>query len=91
MQRFLRQGSAMQWLWKIIELSVSDGVPLNSLIVAIVVGAILNLINQYGAIKGVVMREPDRPPFKWPAMLLTFCVPYCVATYGAVAVRLTAP
>jgi hypothetical protein len=81
----------MQTVWKIVELSVSDGVPLNSLIVAIVVGAILNLINQYDAIKGLLARDPTRPPFRWRAILLTFCVPYCVATYGAVAVRLTAP
>ena len=81
----------MEWLWRILELSISDGVPLNSLIVAVVVGAILNLINQYGAIKGWVTRDPNRPPFKWRAIVLTFCVPYFVSTYGAVAVRLTAP
>lgn len=47
-----------------------------SLVVAVVVGAILNLINQGDrlmAMDGVI----------WWRVALTFCVPFCVASYGA--------
>ena len=49
----------------------------SSLLVAIVVGTILNLINQGDALFG------DKPVVIWK-LLLTFVVPYCVSTYGAV-------
>ncbi|MFN3232839.1 MAG: nitrate/nitrite transporter NrtS [Alphaproteobacteria bacterium] len=49
----------------------------SSIIVAVVVGVILNLINQGDALFG------DKPIVVWK-VLLTFCVPYCVSTYGAV-------
>ncbi len=49
----------------------------SSLAVAVFVGIILNLINQGDAIFG------DKPLILWK-LLLTFCVPYCVSTYGAV-------
>lgn len=55
----------------------SDGVPKRSLIVAAIVGTILNLINQGDAIVGDA-------PVNVTKLLLTFAVPYCVATYGAV-------
>ena len=47
-----------------------------SLVVAILVGAVLNLINQGDrllAMDGVI----------WWRVALTFCVPFCVASYGA--------
>jgi hypothetical protein len=50
---------------------------------AIVVGTILNLINQGDAL--FAGRRLD-----WLKMALTYIVPYCVATYGAVAFRLEA-
>jgi hypothetical protein len=62
---------------------VSDGVPGRSFIVALIVGAILNLINQGEALFG-----GDRLNFT--KLILTFAVPYCVATYGAVSFRLSA-
>ena len=49
----------------------------SSLAVAFVVGIILNVINQGDALLG------DKPLVIWK-VLLTFCVPYCVSTYGAV-------
>lgn len=61
---------------------IADGVPRRSLYVAIVVGAILNLINQGDAVFG------DRT-VNWIKVVLTFVVPYCVATYGAVSLRLS--
>lgn len=51
---------------------------LRSLKVALVVGTALNLINQGDA----MMNSEPINIFK---CLLTYAVPYCVATYGAVA------
>jgi hypothetical protein len=62
----------------------SDGVPRRSFIVALVVGAILNLINQ-----GDALFAAGRLNFT--KLILTFAVPYCVATYGAVSLRLSLP
>lgn len=50
--------------------------------VAIVVGTILNLINQGDALLGMM-------PLNWTKILLTYFVPYAVSTYGAVSYRLT--
>ena len=61
--------------------AVSDGVPLRSLLVALVVGTILNLINQGDALLAGA-------PLGWTKILLTFAVPYCVSTYGAVSYHL---
>ena len=50
--------------------------------VALIVGAILNAINQGDAILG-------HGEINWAKMILTFAVPYFVATYGAVSYRLS--
>ena len=47
-----------------------------SLLVALIVGTILNLINQADAVVG------KEEPVIW-RILLTYCVPFFVATYGA--------
>ena len=72
----------MRWrvLW---ECAVTPGVPRLSFAAAVVVGTILNLINQGDALFGG--RTLD-----WTKLVLTYIVPYCVATYGAVAFRLEA-
>ena len=46
-----------------------------SFVVALVVGTVLNVINQWEAYFGDA-------PFAWVRLLLTYCVPFCVATYG---------
>ncbi len=61
-------------------LATSDGVPVRSLKVALVVGTALNLINQGDALFGAA-------PVAWVKLLLTFAMPYAVSTYGAVTVR----
>lgn len=66
---------------RILRLCVSDGVPRRSLGVAAVVGTILNLINQGDALFGAGQVDSTK-------LLLTFAVPYCVATYGAVSYRM---
>ena len=58
--------------------SISDGVPRRSLIVALIVGTILNLINQGDAMIAEL-------PLDITKLLLTYLVPYCVSTYGAVS------
>jgi hypothetical protein len=61
--------------------AISDGVPRRSLVVALIVGGVLNLINQGDAVLagGAV---------DWIKIVLTFAVPYCVSTYGAVSYHL---
>jgi hypothetical protein len=72
----------MTQMLEVCRCCVSDGVPRRSFIVALVVGTILNLINQ-----GDVLFGAGR--LNVPKLLLTFAVPYCVATYGAVSYRLS--
>ncbi len=72
----------MSQLFTICRCCVSDGVPHRSFIVALIVGAILNLINQ-----GDALFSGD--PLNWTKLILTFAVPYCVATYGAVSFQLS--
>lgn len=71
----------MSQLSRICSCCVSDGIPRRSFVVALIVGTILNLINQGDALvmggRINVMK-----------ILLTYAVPYCVATYGAVSFRL---
>lgn len=65
-------------------LATSDGVPIRSLKVALVIGTVLNLINQGDALWGPAS-------INWFKLALTFAMPYAVSTYGAVAVRWNAP
>ncbi len=67
----------------IVALGLSDGIPKRSLGVAVIVGTILNLINQGDALVGGA--ELD-----FAKIMLTYAVPYCVATYGAVSYRIGA-
>ena len=57
------------------------GIVRRSAIVAAIVGTILNLINQGDAL----LTGTHLVAWK---IALTYCVPYCVATYGAVTARL---
>jgi len=61
--------------------ALSDGVPRRSVFVALLVGTVLNLINQGDALLGAV-------PINWFKIILTYCVPYAVSTYGAVSVQI---
>jgi len=62
------------------QLAVSDGTPMQALKIAIVVGTILVAINQ-----GDLILSGGVPPL-WK-LALTYCVPYCVATWGAVTAK----
>lgn len=60
---------------------VSDGIPRRSFTIALIVGTILNLINQGDALwNGTTINVAK--------ILLTYSVPFCVSTYGAVSLRL---
>jgi hypothetical protein len=65
----------------VCRLCVADGVPRRSLAVALIVGTILNLINQGEVLLGAASLNLIK-------LLLTYAVPYCVATYGAVSFQL---
>ena len=69
-------------LGQVIRYSLSDGIPLRSACVALVVGTILNLINQGDAIF-------TASSVNWMKIVLTHFVPYAVSTYGAVSYRLS--
>jgi hypothetical protein len=58
-------------------------VPRRSLWVAVIVGTILNLINQGD-------RFFSGQPFDFTKLALTYVVPYFVSTYGAVSFHLQA-
>jgi hypothetical protein len=70
-------------LTRICRFALSDGVPRRSLTVALIVGTILNLINQGDALVTGM-------PIHVAKLLLTYMVPYCVSTYGALSYRLHA-
>ncbi len=70
-------------LRRVFHSCVTGGVPRRSFFVALVVGVILNAINQ----GDVLIAGGDVNVLK---VLLTFIVPYCVATYGAVSYQLSA-
>jgi hypothetical protein len=73
--------SAEKDFMTILRLSMSGGIPRRSLIVALIVGTILNLINQGDGLLG-------RAPIDWTRLILTYMVPYAVSTYGAVSALL---
>ena len=69
-------------IWKLAcSCAVSDGVPRRSFYVALIVGTLLNLINQGDVLFGLAS-------INWLKLILTYCVPYAVCTYGAVSYQL---
>jgi hypothetical protein len=58
-------------------LAFGGGTPRKALLTAILVGTILTSINH-----GDMVVSGDWPPI-WK-VLLTYCVPYCVTTWGAI-------
>ncbi len=59
-----------------LALALSWPVARRSFVITLVVGSILNLVNQGDAL--IV-----GGPVDWLKVALTYCVPFCVATYGA--------
>jgi hypothetical protein len=77
------ESRSMEKLGRICRCACTEGVPKRSLIVALIVGTILNLINQGDALVTGMPLDPAK-------LVLTYLVPYCVSTYGAVSYRLHA-
>ena len=73
----------METMVRVCRCCLSRGVPRRSFGVALIVGTILNLINQGDALLAGTHLDVIK-------LLLTFLVPYCVSTYGAVSYRLHA-
>lgn len=65
----------------VLRVALSYGIPRRSAKIAIVVGSVLNLINQGDALLAGHGIDPVKA-------LLTYLVPFCVATYGAVTFAL---
>ena len=70
------EAPAGSWLRR----ATSNGVPRRSLLVALVVGSILNMINQWDGLFGDAALDLLQ-------LCLNFVVPYLVATYGAVSMH----
>lgn len=82
MPRTTERQSTLPWR-TILQFCVTGGVPRRSLLVALIVGLVLNAINQ----GDVLITGRNVNMLK---VALTFIVPYCVATYGAVSFQVTA-
>jgi len=65
----------------IFRAATEHGVPARSLRLAVVVGTVLNLINQGDALAAGA-------GLNWFKIGLTYVMPYLVSTYGAVSVRM---
>jgi len=66
---------------KIFPLAFGDGTPKKAFLTALVVGSILTSINHGDSI--LLGNNPY-----WLKILLTYCVPYCVTTWGAITGKL---
>lgn len=66
---------------RFFELARRPSIVKRSLIIAVIVGTILNTINQGDVIMG-------NATFDLVKCLLTYMVPYCVSTYGSVTALL---
>ena len=64
------------------ELAVGHGTPRRAVKLAVVVGTLLVLINQWEAVTGAASMD-------WLKVALTYCVPYLVSTYTSVSKDLT--
>ena len=62
----------------LLDLVFGDGMPRKAFVTALAVGTILTAINHGDSI----VMHGDWPPL-WK-VVLTYCVPYCVTTWGAV-------
>lgn len=71
----------MKDLRRLLHYALSDGIPRRALFVALIVGTVLNLINQ-----GDTLFGPK--PVNLFKLVLTFIVPYVVSSHGAATARM---
>jgi len=69
--------TAMRPRLSFVQLAFGDGTPTKAFLTALVVGTILTTINH-----GDVILAGGWPPVI--KVVLTYCVPYCVTTWGAI-------
>mgnify|MGYP001224501618 CR=1 FL=1 len=67
---------------RLLQLAFGDGTTKKAFFSALVVGSILTGINH-----GDTILAGDYP--SWPKVLLTYFVPYCVTTWGAITGKLS--
>lgn len=67
-------------IYEFMQLATTDGTPRNALINACVAGTILTTNNH-----GDLILKVDFPPLTKVA--LTYCIPFCVTTWGAVLAK----
>jgi len=68
--------------FKLINIALEKNIVISSLKVAVVVGCILNMINQ-----GDLLVNMNFQNVNWFKLGLTFTVPYMVSTYASVRVK----
>lgn len=73
--------SSGTWRQRALAIALSPAVVRLGLRTSLVVGSVLNLINQGDALFGTGEVAPTK-------LLLTYCVPYAVATYSATSITL---
>ena len=61
----------------LLQMTLGDGTPKKAMFTALVVGTLLTAINH----GDVILSGLVPPPWK---VVLTYCVPYCVTTWGAI-------
>lgn len=74
----------MQKFRLIVDIASEKKTLLRAVKIAIIVGTILNLINQGDKLISLAFEHVHLPK-----MLLTYCVPFCVSMYTAVAMKLS--
>ena len=77
-----QRGAPPSWR-RMVHYACSEGVPRRSFRVALIVGSVLNLINQGDALLNAA-------PVNWLKLLLTYVVPFAVSTYGVVSYLMNA-
>ena len=65
----------------LLQLAFGDGTPKKAFFTALVVGSVLTSINH-----GDLFLAGESP--FWLKIVLTYCVPYCVTTWGAITGKL---
>ena len=81
--QLIEMASEQHFIIRSLRIACKKEIVITSLKVALVVGILLNLINQWEAIITL-----DVNKINWAKLLLTFCVPYLVSTYASVVIYL---
>jgi len=66
---------------QILHMIFSDGTPKKAFLTALFVGTILTVVNH----GGMIVQGEMPPSYK---IILTYVIPYCVTTWGAITVKL---